>query len=82
MVNSLVWHDAKSFKRHLEQMRMFRLTHHDNLKSRFALLKDMPVSGGVHFPSKTGGTRGLISMRGKSTLIPVREIVLHENSQN
>ena len=82
MVIALVWNDAKSFRQHLEDMRMFRQSHQSNLESRFTLLKDMPTPCDIHPQSKTGGARGLISARGKSILVPIWEIVLPRNSQN
>ncbi len=82
MVMALVWNDAKSFRQHLEHMRMFRQSHRSDLEGRFAPLKDMPTPCDIHPPSKTGGARGFISARGKSVLVPVWEIVLPRNSQN
>lgn len=81
MVIALVWNDAKSFKKHLEDMRMFRQSHQSNLEDRFTLLKDIPTSCGIHPQSKTGA-RGFISARGKPTIVPIWEIELPRNSQN
>ena len=82
MIMALVWNDAKSFKQHLEDMRMFRQTHHSDLEGRFAPLKDMPTLRNIHPPNKTGEARGFISARGKAVLVPIREIALPRNSQN
>jgi hypothetical protein len=81
MVTALVWNDAKSFRQHLEDMRVFRQSHHRNLESRPAL-KDMPNACDTPLPGKTGGARGFISARGKLALIPMWEIVPPSNSQN
>jgi hypothetical protein len=81
MVMALVWNDAKSFKKHLEHMRMFRQSHHSD-KSRFAPLKDMPTLCNIHPPNKSGGARGSISIKGKSNLVPIWEIAPPRNSQN
>ena len=82
MVIALVWNNAKSFKQHLEQMRMFRQSHHNNLESRFTQLKNMPTSYKAHPPRQTGGAHGFINARGKSVIVPIWEIVLPKNSQN
>ena len=82
MAMALVWNDAKSFKQHLEYMRMFRRSHHSVQPSRFAPLKGMPTSCGIHPPSKIGGARGFINVIGKSVLVPLWEIVLPRGSQN
>lgn len=81
MVMALVWNDAKSFKRHLEQMREFRQSHHHNPGDGLAQLKDMPP-GDTHSLSKTGGAGGFITIRGKSAIVPIWEIVPPRNSQN
>jgi len=82
MVMALVWNDAKSFKHHVENMRMFRQSHHSDMTVRFTLLKDLPTTCVIHPPSETGGARDSFSARGESALIPVREITLPRNSQN
>jgi hypothetical protein len=78
----LVWKDAKSFKQHIADMRMFSLLHRHNLQGVFNLLKNMPTS--CNFPpvGSTGGGIGFISNRGKSTLVPIWEIELPRGSQN
>ena len=82
MAIALVWNDAKSFKQHIEQMRMFRQSHHCNLEDSFNLLKNMPSTLDSHSPRKTGGARDFISARGKPTLVPIWEIVPSRGSQN
>ena len=82
MITALVWNDAKSFRQHLEDMRMFRLSHHGNPKSGFTMPKNMPTTYDIQLPQKTGGTRNLINVSGKSALVPIWEIVPPRNSQN
>jgi hypothetical protein len=82
MVTALVWHDAKSFKRHLEQMRRFRLSHRSDPEGRFMRLKDMPTPFYTRPPGETGGARGTVSVRSMSVVIPMWEIVLSRNLQN
>lgn len=82
MVIALVWNNPQSFKQHLEQMRMFRQSHHSNLESRFTQIKNMPTSRDIQPPRQTVGASGFISVRGKSAIVPIWEIVLSRNSQN
>ena len=82
MVMALVWNDAKSFKRHLEQMRMFRQAHHSDAKSRLALIKDMPNSCDIDPQSKCGESRVFNRTRRRSLTVPIWEIELPRNSQN
>lgn len=82
MAMTLVWHDAKSFRQHLEHMRVFRQAHRRDPGRRLALLKDMPDLGNIHPPGETGEGRGPISARGRSAPVPVWEIRLPGNSQN
>jgi hypothetical protein len=79
MAMALVWHDAKSFRRHLEQMRAFRQSHHNNPGVSLSWLRDILAPD--CFLSKSGKARGFI-MRGKSTLVPIWEITPSRNSQN
>ena len=81
MLMALVWKDAKSFKQHLEHMRMFRQTHHGDA-GRIAPLKDMPTPFNIRPLIKTGRVKGSISIRGMSAIVPIWEIVLPRNSQN
>jgi hypothetical protein len=82
MVTALVWHDAKSFRQHLEDMRIFRQSHPCNLKNGLTPLKNMPTSCDIHPPRQAGGAHGFISVRGKPVIVPIWEIVLPRNSQN
>ena len=82
MVMALVWHDTKSFRQHLEDMKSFRQLHRSNLESSSGLLKNMPTPRHMPFPGNTGGVSGFISTKGKSTLVPIWEIALPRGSQN
>ncbi len=82
MVMALVWNNAKSFKQHVERMRMFRLSGHTGVEVRLALLESMPTSQVTHSMSETGGSRGFIDMSGEPALIPMRKVALNRNTQN
>ncbi len=69
MVIALVWNDVESFKRHLEDMRIFRQSHHRDLEGRFA-------------PDKTEGTRRFITAICELALVPMLEMGPPGNSQN
>lgn len=77
----LVWNDAKSFRQHLESMRIFHQTHPKDLEGRPAPLKGTPPRRNNRSQGKHRG-QGFTSARGRSILIPVREIVLPKGSQN
>ena len=79
---TLVWNDAKSFKQHLEDMRMFRQSHRGELEGKRACLKHLPIPGDVYPQSSTGGARFLITARDKSVIVPMWDLVLPKNSQN
>ncbi len=81
MVMALVWNDAKSFKQHLEHMRMFRQTHRSD-EGRLAPLKDMPTPGNIHSSSKAGCVRGSICIKGGAVIAPIWKIAPPRNSQN
>ena len=82
MITALVWNDTKSFRQHLEDMRVFRQSHHPNPEGGFIMQKDIPTACDIHLPRKTGGARGFISVRGKPALVPIWEVVPPGNSQN
>jgi hypothetical protein len=82
MVMALIWNDTRSFKQHLEDMRLFRQSHRRNPDSSPNLIKDMPTPRIMPFPGNTGGVSGFISTKGKSTMVPIWEIALPRGSQN
>jgi hypothetical protein len=78
---TLVWNDARSFQRHLEAMRAFRLSHSLNTPHH-RLVKDMPN------PYHLDLTRGeklitcLTDSRGRAVIVPIWEITAPAGSQN
>jgi len=78
----LVWNDAKSFQRHLEDMRIFRQSHQGLPGSELRLFKGMPTPHDVNYPCNTGGGRRLIKTSGKTIIVPIWKIVLPRGSQN
>ena len=78
----LVWHNAQSFRQHIEAMKTFRQLHGGNPESRSKLLKNMPVMAEIDVLSKEGGTTGCISPRRRSIIMPIWEIALPRGSQN
>jgi len=77
----LVWADAKSFRRHLEHMRMFRQSHQTNPRYGLAQLKNMP-RGDASPTSQPAGDRVFRSMKDRPALVPLWEVVPPRNSQN
>jgi hypothetical protein len=82
MAMTLVWNDAKSFKQHLEHMRMFHQSHHGDMEGGFASLKDMPTPCDICPLSNEGGCKSFISARGRQVLVPLWEVELPSNLQN
>jgi len=78
----LVWNDAKSFQRHLEDMRIFRQSHQGLPGSELTSFKGMPTPHDVNYPCNTGGGRRLIKTGGKTIIVPIWKIVLPRGSQN
>jgi hypothetical protein len=75
------WNDAKSFQRHLEDMRLFRLRHRSHLEGRLAPSRDLPI---LHRSclANIKEINSYMSKKRKPTLVPVWEIVPPRNSQN
>lgn len=78
----LVWNDAKSFQRHLEDMRKFRQSHQGLPGSELTLLKGMPTPRDTNYPRNSGGGRRLIKTGGKTIIVPIWKIVIPRGSQN
>ena len=76
MVMALAWSNSKSFKEHVERMRMFRQSHPSDLEVRVALLKSMPTSYILHPVRETGGSGGFIGTGGWPALIPMSKVSL------
>jgi len=77
----LVWNDAKSFKRHVETMKMFRLSHcaypADGL-----LLRDMPEPHEIAPAPRERLITCLTDSRGKVILVPIWEMAMPPGSRN
>jgi hypothetical protein len=78
----LVWNDAKSFNRHLENMRSFRRRHGSDAKCPTYLLRDMPVSQHVQPRVTSGGACRSLSSRSFVISVPVWKITLPGDIRN
>jgi hypothetical protein len=78
----LIWNDAKSFQRHLEDMRVFRRSHLVNPGEGPKMLKDLPMPSDIKPEYEPGSCKGFTNTSGKVILIPIWEIVLCRGSQN
>ena len=77
----LVWKDAKSFNRHLENMRHFRELHRTNAKCAWNIIKDMPVLYNVRIPADAGGARVFSDVTGPM-VVPLWKITLPMSLKN
>jgi hypothetical protein len=75
----LVWHDAKSFRQHVAQMRAFRQLHNPLLEDSPAPPKNIAKTLESLPSSKTGDVN---SAREKLTIVPIWKITLPRGSQN
>ncbi|OGO32499.1 MAG: hypothetical protein A2Z29_06775 [Chloroflexi bacterium RBG_16_56_11] len=77
----LVWDDAKSFRKHLEDMRGFRQTHREKPENGWPLpgmpeLNEIQPEGPRDRPRLIGRTGG------NKILVPLRKVNLKEESCN
>ena len=72
----LVWHDAKSFNRHLEYTRCFQQFHRAFEKRDWNIIKDMPFARDIHIPLSDGGARCSFDLSPGAMVIPLWKIVL------
>ena len=79
---TLVWDDARSFKRHVADMKQFRLQHKDTPANELNIFKDMPRPGNLQPANPYGGSKISISTKRKSNLVPIWEIELPGGVQN
>ena len=79
---ALVWNNAKSFKQHVEYMRMFHVRGHTDLEIGIALLESMPALHVTPSVSETGGSGDLININDEPSLIITQEVELNINVQN
>jgi hypothetical protein len=77
----LVWQDARSFQRHLENMDRFRRAH-AGVERAIRSFHDMPAIFDVD-PAGSPGRRGAFAtVRGRPTVVPIWEIDLPGGAQN
>jgi len=74
----LVWNDAKSFNRHLENMRAFRRSHKAGVEYPGNLLRDMPALRDI----QPGGNAGGSFSCGGMVAVPIWKITLDRNMRN
>jgi hypothetical protein len=77
----LVWNDAKSFKRHVEAMRIFRHSHSAYPTDRL-LLRDMPTPYEIDFPLGERQITYFTDSRGKLIFVPIWKIEMPPGSRN
>jgi hypothetical protein len=77
----LVWNDAKSFKRHVEAMRIFRHSHSAYPTDRL-LLRDMPTPYEIDLSHGERLITFLTDSRGKLIFVPIWKIAIPPGSQN
>ena len=78
----LIWNDAKSFQRHLEDMKEFRQSHDGIRNEEITLFQDMPATYDIDSPGHAGGCRHVIRHSSKTIIVPIWKITLPGNIQN
>jgi hypothetical protein len=77
----LVWDNAKSFQRHLEDMGRFRRSH-AGIEGAIGSFHDMPALFDID-PADNPGRCGAFAMvRGRPTVVPIWDIDLPGGSRN
>jgi len=69
----LKWDNAKAFKQHLEEMRLFRRSHPSESVLRARVYEHMPVLYVQHPIRDSGGTNHAVDEEGWRWLIPLQE---------
>ncbi len=82
MESELIWNDAKSFKRHIANMKIFSQSHPGNPQGKYDSVKAKPNASSIRPTGKSAVTSGFITTRGKPALAPIWEIELPKGSQN
>jgi len=77
----LVWNDAKSFKRHVDAMRIFRHSHNIDAADRF-ILRDMPTPYEIDFSLGERPVNYFTDSKGKLIFVPIWKIAMPPCSQN
>lgn len=75
----LVWDDAKSFKRHIEAMRMFRRTHGAREIGRLTI-RNMPEAYDIGISWEV--INPFADARGKAVLVPMWKVTAPAGSRN
>ena len=78
---ALVWNDAKSFRRHIEAMRIFRESH-SPIPSDMQILRDMPVPYFTGIPQESNRITCLTDSKGKVILVPIWKMAVPPGLQN
>jgi hypothetical protein len=77
----LVWYNAKSFQRHIEEMGRFRRSH-AGLPDIVKSFHDMPALEDVIAPDNPGRAGAFATVRGRPAVVPIWEIVPPAGSRN
>lgn len=78
----LIWNDAKTFQRHLEDMKAFRQSHDSIFNNEITLFNNMPITYDIDVPGNTGGCRHAIKKAGRTIIVPIWKITLARDIQN
>jgi hypothetical protein len=78
----LIWNDAKSFQRHINDMKVFRQSHESVSSGELSLFKNMPTPHDINYPCNTTGGRHLLKTGDITLVVPIWKIVLAQGLQN
>jgi len=83
---AMVWNNMESFRKHVEQMRMFRQSHPvlETVASRRPILDLLKITRPFHIADvtrETGGSTGLMSMTDWSVFFPQERLQLASSHQ-
>ncbi len=78
----LVWNDAKSFKRHIEAMKLFRQSHDGDLEEWPGLFRDMPAAFDVGTSLRERPFKGFTAGKGKVVVVPIWKIDMPADARN
>jgi len=77
----LVWDDARSFQRHIEDMGRFRRTH-AGIEGVIKAFRDMPALVDIEPICHPGRSGVFTAVRGRPVVVPIWEIALPGGSEN
>jgi len=78
----LVWNNARSFQKHIEDMKQFSREHKNIPPNEIYMTKNMPLPGNFGPTNARGGQKILISSKRKNTLVPLWAVELPKGVQN